>query len=176
MNESKIDKDLNQLTNESSKLLYLINYIYEKGKIDLQQKRKLKEYVCQEKEMVFNLLNNSKDIDKFIDSAKFSPHSILHPLDYALVFVRAGEVFYADQDHIAAVIVENLFVVFLFDLCDCALCCGRATFEFHNQCGVLRTDGDESHICVSVAARHLLDNRVERTGIKIRQSNRRLKR
>ena len=55
MDESQIDNDLNQLTNDSAKLLYLINYIYEKGKIDLQQKRKLKEYVCQEKEQVFIL-------------------------------------------------------------------------------------------------------------------------
>ena len=70
MDESQIDNDLNQLTNDSAKLLYLINYIYEKGKIDLQQKRKLKEYVCQEKEQVFILLNNSKDINKFIESAK----------------------------------------------------------------------------------------------------------
>ena len=70
MDESQIDHDLNQLTNDSAKLLYLINYIYEKGKIDLQQKRKLKEFVCQEKELVFNLLNNSKDINKFIESAK----------------------------------------------------------------------------------------------------------
>ena len=61
---------MNQLTNDSAKLLYLINYIYEKGKIDFQQKRKLKEYVCQEKEQVFNLLNNIKDINKFIDNAK----------------------------------------------------------------------------------------------------------
>ena len=70
MDESQIDNDLNQLSNDSAKLLYLINYIYEKGKIDLQQKRKLKEYVCQEKEQVFILLNNSKDINKFIESAK----------------------------------------------------------------------------------------------------------
>ena len=70
MDESQIDHDLNQLSNDSAKLLYLINYIYEKGKIDLQQKRKLKEFVCQEKELVFNLLNNSKDINKFIESAK----------------------------------------------------------------------------------------------------------
>ena len=70
MDENQIDNDLNQLTNDSAKLLYLINYIYEKGKIDLQQKRKLKEYVCQEKEQVFILLNNSKDINKFIESAK----------------------------------------------------------------------------------------------------------
>ena len=58
MDENKIYNDLNQLTYDSAKLLYLINYIYEKGKIDFQQKRKLKEYVCQEKEQVFNLLNN----------------------------------------------------------------------------------------------------------------------
>ena len=70
MEEKKIYNDLNQLTNDSAKLLYLINYIYEKGKIDFQQKRKLKEYVCQEKEQVFNLLNNIKDINKFIDNAK----------------------------------------------------------------------------------------------------------
>ena len=70
MDENKIYNDLNQLTNDSAKLLYLINYIYEKGKIDFQQKRKLKEYVCQEKEQVFNLLNNIKDINKFIDNAK----------------------------------------------------------------------------------------------------------
>ena len=70
MDESQIDNDLNQLTNDSAKLLYLINYIYEKGKIDLQQKRKLKEYVCQEKEQVFILLNKRKDINQFIESAK----------------------------------------------------------------------------------------------------------
>ena len=70
MDENKIYNDLNQLTYDSAKLLYLINYIYEKGKIDFQQKRKLKEYVCQEKEQVFNLLNNIKDINKFIDNAK----------------------------------------------------------------------------------------------------------
>ena len=70
MDESQIDNDLNQLTNDSEKLLYLINYIYEKGKIDLQQKRKLKEYVCQEKEQVFILLNKRKDINQFIESAK----------------------------------------------------------------------------------------------------------
>ena len=70
MDENQIDNDLNQLTNDSAKLLYLINYIYEKGKIDLQQKRKLKEYVCQEKEQVFILLNKRKDINQFIESAK----------------------------------------------------------------------------------------------------------
>ena len=70
MDENQIDDDLNQLTNDSAKLLYLINYIYEKGKIDLQQKRKLKEYVCQEKEQVFILLNKRKDINQFIESAK----------------------------------------------------------------------------------------------------------
>ncbi len=70
MDESQVDNDLNQLTNDSAKLLYLINYIYEKGKIDLQQKRKLKEYVCQEKELIFNLLNKYKDISNFIESAK----------------------------------------------------------------------------------------------------------
>ena len=70
MDEGQIDNDLNQLTNDSAKLLYLINYIYEKGKIDLQQKRKLKEYVCQEKEQVFILLNKRKDINQFIESAK----------------------------------------------------------------------------------------------------------
>ena len=58
MDESQIDNDLNHLSNDSAKLLYLINYIYEKGKIDQKQKRKLKEYVCQEKELVFNLLIN----------------------------------------------------------------------------------------------------------------------
>ena len=66
MDESQIDNDLNQLMNDSANLLYLINYIYEKGKIDLQQKRKLKEYVCQENKQVFLLLNKRKDINQFI--------------------------------------------------------------------------------------------------------------
>ena len=70
MDENKIYNDLNQLSYDSAKLLYLINYIYENGKINFQQKRKLKEYVCQEKAQVFNLLNNIKDINKFIYNAK----------------------------------------------------------------------------------------------------------
>ena len=70
MDESQIDNDLNQLTSDSAKLLYLINLIYEKGNIDLQQKRKLKEYVCQEKELIFKLLYNYKDITSFIESAR----------------------------------------------------------------------------------------------------------
>ena len=40
-----------------------------KAKLKLQ-KIKLKEYVSQEKELVFNLLNNYKNITNFIDSAK----------------------------------------------------------------------------------------------------------
>ena len=70
MDENKIGNNLGKLTNDSSKLLYLINYIFEKGKINKQQKIKLKELVCQEKELVFNLLNNYKNITNFIDSAK----------------------------------------------------------------------------------------------------------
>ena len=70
MNDNKIDSVLNQLKNDSAKLLYLINYIFEKENIDMQQKRKLKEQICQNNPMVFNLLNNSKDINKFIESAK----------------------------------------------------------------------------------------------------------
>ena len=70
MDESKIESILGKLTNDSSKLLYLISYIFEKGKINKQQKIKLKELVCQEKELVFNLLNNYKNITNFIDSAK----------------------------------------------------------------------------------------------------------
>ena len=70
MNQTQVDSDLNQLKNESAKLLYLINYIFEKGKIDMQQKRKLKDLVCQDNPMVFNILNNSKDINKFVESAK----------------------------------------------------------------------------------------------------------
>ena len=58
MNQTQVDSDLNQLKNESAKLLYLINYIFEKGKIDIQQKRKLKDLVCQDNPMVFNILNN----------------------------------------------------------------------------------------------------------------------
>ena len=70
MDENKIGNNLGKLANDSSKLLYLINYIFEKGKINKQQKIKLKELVCQEKELVFNLLNNYKNITNFIDSAK----------------------------------------------------------------------------------------------------------
>ena len=70
MDESKIENTLSKLSNDSSKLLYLISYIFEKGKINKQQKIKLKELVCQEKELVFNLLNNYKNITNFIDSAK----------------------------------------------------------------------------------------------------------
>ncbi len=70
MDESKIENTLSKLSNDSSKLLYLISYIFEKGKINKQQKIKLKEYVSQEKELVFNLLNNYKNITNFIDSAK----------------------------------------------------------------------------------------------------------
>ena len=70
MDESKIENTLSKLSNYSSKLLYLISYIFEKGKINKQQKIKLKEYVSQEKELVFNLLNNYKNITNFIDSAK----------------------------------------------------------------------------------------------------------
>ena len=70
MDESQIETTLNKLTNDSSKLLYLISYIFDKGKINKQQKMKLKELVCQEKELVFNLLINYKNITNFIDSAK----------------------------------------------------------------------------------------------------------
>ena len=66
-NESKIENTLSKLSNDSSKLLYLISYIFEKGKINKQQKIKLKEYVSQEKELVFNILNNYKNITNFID-------------------------------------------------------------------------------------------------------------
>ena len=70
MDESQIETTLNKLTTDSSKLLYLISYIFDKGKINKQQKMKLKELVCQEKELVFNLLINYKNITNFIDSAK----------------------------------------------------------------------------------------------------------
>ena len=70
MDESQIENTLSKLTNDSSKLLYLISYIFSKGKINRQQKIKLKELVCQEKELVFNLLINYKNITNFIDSAK----------------------------------------------------------------------------------------------------------
>ena len=70
MDESKIETTLNKLSNDSSKLLFLISYIFDEGKINKQQKLKLKELVCQEKELVFNLLNNYKNITNFIDSAK----------------------------------------------------------------------------------------------------------
>ena len=70
MEESEIENTLSKLTNDSSKLLFLISYIFNEKKINLQQKRKLKELVCQEKELVFNLLNNYKNINTFIDSAK----------------------------------------------------------------------------------------------------------
>ena len=70
MDESKIETTLNKLSNDSSKLLFLISYIFTEGKINKQQKLKLKELVCQEKELVFNLLNNYKNITNFIDSAK----------------------------------------------------------------------------------------------------------
>ena len=49
MDESKIENTLSKLSNDSSKLLYLISYIFGKGKINKQQKIKLKELVCQEK-------------------------------------------------------------------------------------------------------------------------------
>ena len=70
MDESKIENTLSKLSNDSSKLLYLISYIFGQGKINKQQKIKLKELVCQEKELVFNLLINYKNITNFIDSAK----------------------------------------------------------------------------------------------------------
>ena len=70
MDESKIENTMNKLSNDSAKLLYLISLIFQKGKINKQQKIKLKELVCQEKELVFNLLNNYKNITNFIDSAK----------------------------------------------------------------------------------------------------------
>ena len=70
MDESKIENTMNKLSNDSAKLLYLISLIFQKGKINKQQKIKLKELVCQEKELVFNLLNNYKNINNFIDSAK----------------------------------------------------------------------------------------------------------
>ena len=70
MDETQIENTLTQLSNDSSKLLYLISYIFSKGKINRQQKIKLKELVCQEKELVFNLLINYKNITNFIDSAK----------------------------------------------------------------------------------------------------------
>ena len=70
MDEKIIENTLNKLTNDSSKLLYLISYIFDKGKINKQQKIKLKELVFQEKELVFNLLNNYKNLTNFIDSAK----------------------------------------------------------------------------------------------------------
>ena len=70
MDEKKIENTLNKLSNDSSKLLFLISYIFDEGKINKQQKLKLKELVCQEKELVFNLLNNYKNITNFIDSAK----------------------------------------------------------------------------------------------------------
>ena len=70
MDESQIENDLDKLTNKSAKLLYLINYMYKIGKIDLKQKIKLKELVCQEKQNVVSLLNNTKDINKLIESAK----------------------------------------------------------------------------------------------------------
>ena len=70
MDESKIETTLNKLSNDSSKLLFLISYIFSEGKINKQQKLKLKELVCQEKELVFILLNNYKNITNFIDSAK----------------------------------------------------------------------------------------------------------
>ena len=70
MDESKIENTMNKLSNDSAKLLYLITLIFQKGKINKQQKIKLKELVCQEKELVFNLLNNYKNINNFIDSAK----------------------------------------------------------------------------------------------------------
>ena len=70
MDENEIENTLSKLSNDSSKLLYLINYIFENGKINRQQKIKLKELVCQEKELVFNLLINYKNISNFIDSAK----------------------------------------------------------------------------------------------------------
>ena len=70
MDESIIENTLSKLSNDSSKLLYLISYIFGKGKINKQQKIKLKELVCQEKELVFNLLINYKNITNFIDSAK----------------------------------------------------------------------------------------------------------
>ena len=70
MDEKIIENTLNKLTNDTSKLLYLISYIFDKGKINKQQKIKLKELVFQEKELVFNLLNNYKNLTNFIDSAK----------------------------------------------------------------------------------------------------------
>ena len=70
MDESIIENTLSKLSNDSSKLLYLISYIFGQGKINKQQKIKLKELVCQEKELVFNLLINYKNITNFIDSAK----------------------------------------------------------------------------------------------------------
>ena len=70
MDESNIENTMNKLSNDSAKLLYLITLIFQKGKINKQQKIKLKELVCQEKELVFNLLNNYKNINNFIDSAK----------------------------------------------------------------------------------------------------------
>ena len=70
MDEKIIETTLNKLTNDSAKLLYLISYISDKGKINKQQRVKLKELVCQEKELVFNLLNNYKNLTNFIDSAK----------------------------------------------------------------------------------------------------------
>ena len=70
MDQDEIDNSLAQLNNKSAKLLYLINYIYEKGQIDQQQKLKLKYSVLLEKEEIFNLLLNANDIKKFIESAK----------------------------------------------------------------------------------------------------------
>ena len=70
MDESNIENTMNKLSNDSAKLLYLITLIFQKGKINKQQKIKLKELVCLEKELVFNLLNNYKNINNFIDSAK----------------------------------------------------------------------------------------------------------
>ena len=38
MDETQIENTLTQLSNDSSKLLYLISYIFSKGKINRQQK------------------------------------------------------------------------------------------------------------------------------------------
>ena len=70
MKESQIKNMLSKLSNDSAKLLYLINFIYENGKINHLQKIKLKVLLCQGKDLVFNLLKDYKNINNFINMAQ----------------------------------------------------------------------------------------------------------
>lgn len=73
LNLDNLNKELNELKDDTSKLLYLINYLFKVKMIDYLQKKILKQQVINNDSSIYSLLatyNANKNLDEFLTQLK----------------------------------------------------------------------------------------------------------